>query len=159
MHVLYRVIEWKYFTRNGPQSRVLGHCLAEGLVSGWQLDNEQVTAPGAPDWPSPNPHFVEHPRGSSCTQLPGGHAKWVCICSWRIQSVDQACSVAPTCDFQFSWRKKSEVNSKGHIPHLKRKPNRSGTISFGVGIYFKKFCHSGHADVPFTLGKTLKRRL
>ena len=53
-----------------PQSTVLGHCLASGLVSGSQLVVLQLTAPGVPDLPAPTPHFVAHPLGSACTQLP-----------------------------------------------------------------------------------------
>ena len=55
---------------NVPQSTVLGHCLAAGLVSALQLDESQVTAPGVPDLPAATPHFVAHPLGSACFQLP-----------------------------------------------------------------------------------------
>ena len=55
---------------NVPQSSVLGHCLALGLVPAVQLDESQVTAPGVPDLPAATPHFVAHPLGSACFQLP-----------------------------------------------------------------------------------------
>ena len=55
---------------NVPQSTVLGHCLATGFASGSQLEVLQVTAPGVPDLPAATPHFVAHPLGSACVQLP-----------------------------------------------------------------------------------------
>ena len=55
---------------NVPQSAVAGHCLAAGLASGSQLGESQVGSPGFPDKPSPTPHFVAHPLGSACIQLP-----------------------------------------------------------------------------------------
>ena len=58
------------FVPNVPQSTVLGHCLAAGFVSGSQLEVLQVTAPGVPDLPAATPHFVAHPLGSACFQLP-----------------------------------------------------------------------------------------
>ena len=48
---------------------VLGHCLALGLVFASQLDESQVTAPRVPE-PAATPHFVAHPLGSACFQLP-----------------------------------------------------------------------------------------
>ena len=48
---------------NVPQSTVLGHSLAAGLVPASQLDVLQVTAPGVPD-------FVSHPVGSPLIHLP-----------------------------------------------------------------------------------------
>ena len=62
---------------NVPQSTVLGHCLAAGLASGSQLEVLQVTAPGVPDLPAATPHFVAHPRGSACFQLPNSVCVWV----------------------------------------------------------------------------------
>ena len=53
-----------------PQSSVLGHVLAAGLVPWSQLDVVQVTAPGVPDLPASTPHFVVHPVGSACIHLP-----------------------------------------------------------------------------------------
>ena len=53
-----------------PQSSVLGHVLAAGLVSGSQLDVVQVTAPGVPDLPASTPHFVSHPVGSAVCHWP-----------------------------------------------------------------------------------------
>ena len=55
---------------NVPQSTVLGHCLAAGFALRSQLEVLQVTAPGVPDLPAATPHFVAHPRGSACFQLP-----------------------------------------------------------------------------------------
>ena len=55
---------------NVPQALVAGHGLARGLVSGSQLVVLQVTAPGVPDLPAPTPHFVAHPLGSACFQMP-----------------------------------------------------------------------------------------
>ena len=55
---------------NVPQFTVLGHCLAADFVSGSQLVVLQVTSPGVPDLPAATPHFVAHPRGSACIQLP-----------------------------------------------------------------------------------------
>ena len=55
---------------NVPHLSVLGHCLGLGLVSGSQLNESQVTAPGFPDLPAATPHFVAHPLGSACFQLP-----------------------------------------------------------------------------------------
>ena len=55
---------------NVPQSSVAGHCLASGLVSASQLVVLQVTTPGIPDLPAATPHFVAHPVGSACIQLP-----------------------------------------------------------------------------------------
>ena len=55
---------------NVPQSTVLGHCFASGLVFGSQLDVLQVTLPGVPDLPAATPHFVAHPLGSPCFQSP-----------------------------------------------------------------------------------------
>ena len=54
-----------------PQSTVLGHFLAAGLVSASQLDVEHFTVPGVPDIPNPTPHLVAHPLGSFCTHSPG----------------------------------------------------------------------------------------
>ena len=56
--------------QNAPQSTVLGHCLAAGLTSASQLVVLQLTAPGVPDWPAATPHFVAHPVGSACIQVP-----------------------------------------------------------------------------------------
>ena len=53
-----------------PQSTVLGHCFASGLVLGSQLVVLQVTAPGVPDLPAGTPHLLAHPRGSACIHLP-----------------------------------------------------------------------------------------
>ena len=61
---------------NEPQSTVLGHCVALGLVSGSQLVVLQLTAPGVPDLPDATPHFVAHPLGSACTQSP---KEWVVV--------------------------------------------------------------------------------
>ena len=61
---------------NVPQSTVLAHCLAAGLVSALQLDESQVTAPGVPDLPAATPHFVAHPLGSACFQLPNSVGGW-----------------------------------------------------------------------------------
>ena len=55
---------------NVPQSTVLGHCLAAGFALRSQLEVLQVTAPGVPDLPAATPHFVAHPLGSACFQLP-----------------------------------------------------------------------------------------
>ena len=55
---------------NVPQSTVLGHCLAAGFALISQLAVLQVTAPGVPDLPAATPHFVAHPVGSACVQLP-----------------------------------------------------------------------------------------
>ena len=55
---------------NVPQSTVLGHCLAAGFASRSQLEVLQVTTPGVPDLPAATPHFVAHPVGSACIQLP-----------------------------------------------------------------------------------------
>ena len=61
---------------HAPQSSVLGHCLAAGLASASQLDVLQVTAPGVPDAPAATPHFVAHPVGSACIQLPDSDRPW-----------------------------------------------------------------------------------
>ena len=53
-----------------PQSTVLGHCSASGLVSGLHIGESQVGSPGIPDKPFPTPHFVSHPLGSFFSQLP-----------------------------------------------------------------------------------------
>ena len=55
---------------NVPQSAVLGHSLASGFANISQSNESQVTAPGFPDLPAATPHFVAHPLGSACFQLP-----------------------------------------------------------------------------------------
>ena len=55
---------------NVPQSTVLGHFFAAGFVSASQLVVLQLTAPGVPDAPAATPHFVAHPLGSPCFQMP-----------------------------------------------------------------------------------------
>ena len=60
-----------------PQSTVLGHCLAAGLVSALQLDESQVTAPGVPDLPAATPHFVAQLVGSACLQLPNSGCEMI----------------------------------------------------------------------------------
>ena len=60
------------------QSTVSGHCFADGLVLGSQLDVLHFTAPGVPDNPNPTPHLVSHPLASSCIQLPEARGKQVC---------------------------------------------------------------------------------
>ena len=61
---------------HAPQSTVLGHCLAAGLASASQLVALQLTAPGVPDWQAATPHFVAHPVGSACIQVPNS----ACVC-------------------------------------------------------------------------------
>ena len=61
---------------NVPQSTVLGHCLAAGFALRSQLVVSQVTAPGVPDLPAATPHFVAHPLGSACFQLPNSVGGW-----------------------------------------------------------------------------------
>ena len=69
--------ELVYTGINVPQSGVLGHVLASGLVSGSQLEVLQVTAPGVPDLPAATPHFVAHPLGSACFQLPNSGCEMI----------------------------------------------------------------------------------
>ena len=58
------------FMHKLPHRGVLGHCLGEGLVSGLQLEVEQLTAPAIPDSPDSNPHLLVHWIGSCCNHSP-----------------------------------------------------------------------------------------
>ena len=69
--MLVVAVDWEFVSYYyNVQSSVLGHSFGSGFVSGSQLEVLQVTATGLPDAPALTPHFVAHPRGSPCIQLP-----------------------------------------------------------------------------------------